>query len=79
MSRTWLVLRACLSPTSQSSVMTVHVDRVPHYFIAIRSDGFDVEFISAEGDSQIIRGFKTMADAHACILNNRLLTDAVDQ
>jgi len=58
---------------------TVHIDRLPLYTVSVRADraGFDVELIDGDGRHQIMRGFKTMADVHACIAYNKLLTDAI--
>jgi hypothetical protein len=59
---------------------TVHIDRMPIYTVSVRADraGFDVDVIGGDGRSQMIRGFKNMADVHACIAHNKLLAGSVD-
>jgi hypothetical protein len=67
------------TPTWAAQRETVHMDSVPLYVISISADhtGFDVEVIEPDGSCQMIRGFKTMTDAHACIARNRLLANGV--
>ena len=72
-------LMRMLTPHWAAQRGTVHIDRIPIYTVAVRSDraGFDVEVISGDGRWQIIHGFETMADAHACMAQNKLLVDGV--
>jgi hypothetical protein len=68
-----------LTPRSAAQREPVYIDPTPIYMVSIRADrtGFDVEVIRCDGSSQTMRGFETVADAHARISHNKLLADAV--